>query len=330
MSQSVRLLSFPALCAVAVLTVGCRESQHSVEEKYFLIATNIKLPYWEAAGAGLVRAAGQMQVRAQFVGPDTYDPKAQQAEFQKVVAQKPTGILISPADPELMQPDIDRAIGQGIPVITIDSDARSSKRLLFIGTDNYKAGEIGGQVLAKRLQGKGNVIVLSMPEQGNLRDRLRGYQDALAAHPQIKIVEVLDIRGNPGTAFDKTMEIMEKRAAKVDAFVCLEAVACPEVAEVLDRKKADRVVVAMDSDPLTLQWIQKGRITATIGQKPFTMAYFGLKMLDDLHHHKITPLDANWAKDPFSPIPTLVDTGATLIDKSNVDAFLRDSANVKQ
>ena len=330
MFLSVRLLSFPALCAVAALIVSCQGPQHSADEKYFLIATNIKLPYWEAAGAGLVRAAGQMQVRAQFVGPDTYDPKAQQAEFQKVVAQKPTGILISPADPELMKPDIDRAIAQGIPVITIDSDAQSSKRLLFIGTDNYKAGEIGGQVLAKRLQGKGNVIVLSMPEQGNLRDRLRGYQDTLAAHPQIKIVEVLDIRGNPGTAFDKTMEIMEKRAAKVDAFVCLEAVACPEVAEVLDRKKADKVVVAMDSDPLTLQWIQKGRITATIGQKPFTMAYFGLKMLDDLYHHKITPLDANWAKDPFSPIPTLVDTGATLIDKSNVDTFLRDLANVKQ
>ena len=330
MSLSGQLISFSALCAVAVLTVSCQGPQHSADEKYFLIATNIKLPYWEAAGAGLVRAAGQMQVRAQFVGPDTYDPKAQQAEFQKVVAQKPTGILISPADPELMQPDIDRAIGQGIPVITIDSDARSSKRLLFIGTDNYKAGEIGGQVLAKRLQGKGNVIVLSMPEQGNLRDRLRGYQDTLAAHPQIKIVEVLDIRGNPGTAFDKTMEIMEKRAAKVDAFLCLEAVACPEVAEVLDRKKADKVVVAMDSDPLTLQWIQKGRITATIGQKPYTMAYFGLKLLDDLHHHKITPLDANWAKDPFSPIPTLVDTGATLIDKSNVDTFLRDLANVKQ
>src|SRR5260370_15630058 len=101
-----------------------------------------------------------------------------------------------------MQPDIDRAIAQGIPVITVDSDARSSKRLLFIGTDNYKAGEIGGDVLAKSLKGKGNVIVLSMPEQGNLRDRLRGYQDALAAHPQIEIVEDVHTLANPGTAFD--------------------------------------------------------------------------------------------------------------------------------
>jgi ribose transport system substrate-binding protein len=330
MFRSVQLLSSLAFCSMAMFIVSCKESQHSVDEKYYLVATNIKLPYWEAAGAGMLRAAAQMHVQAQFVGPDTYDPKAQQAEFQKVVGQKPTGILISPADPALMQPEIDRAIGQGIPVITIDSDARSSKRLLFIGTDNYKAGQMGGEVLAKSLQGKGNVIVLSMPEQANLKDRLRGYQDALALHPQIKIVEVLDIRGNPGTAFDKTTEIMEKRAAKVDAFACLEAVACPEVAEVLNRKKADKVVVAMDVDPLTLQWIQKGKVTATIGQKPFTMAYFGIKMLDDLHHHKITPLDANWAKDPFSPIPSLVDTGATLIDKSNVEAFLRDLAAVKQ
>src|SRR5260370_21566679 len=144
MSLSVRLLNVLALCAMAVLIVSCQKPQHSVDEKYYLVATNIKLPYWEAAGAGLLRAAAQMQVKVKFVGPDTYDPKAQQVEFQKVLAQKPTGILISPADPELMQPDIDRAIAQGIPAITIDSDARSSKRLLFIGTDNYKAGEVGG------------------------------------------------------------------------------------------------------------------------------------------------------------------------------------------
>ena len=102
MSLSVRRINSLALCAMAILIVGCQRSQHSADEKYYLIATNIKLPYWEAAGAGMMRAAAQMQVRAQFVGPDTYDPKAQQAEFQKVAAQKPTGILISPADPELM------------------------------------------------------------------------------------------------------------------------------------------------------------------------------------------------------------------------------------
>ncbi|PYT16267.1 MAG: sugar ABC transporter substrate-binding protein [Acidobacteria bacterium] len=331
MSRSARLLHLLAPCALAILIVGCGGSPHSVDERFFLIATNIQLPYWQAAGAGLSRAATQMQIKADFVGPDTYDPKAQQEAFRKALTQKPTGILISPADPDLMKADIDQAIAQGIPVITIDSDAPASKRLLFIGTNNYKAGQIGGEVLAKRL-GKGNVIVFGMPKQANLRERLHGYQDTLAAYPPIKIVEVVDIQGDPRVAFDKAMEIMDKRAAKVDAFACLEAIACPEVAEVLDRKKAEKVVVAMDAEPRTLEWIQKGRISATIGQKPYTMAYYGLRMLDDLHHHKITPLDANWEQDSFSPIPTFVDTGTTLIDKSNVEAFLkaRDSATVKR
>jgi ribose transport system substrate-binding protein len=322
--RSTGMLKILAPCALMIPILGCAGSQHSADEKFYLIATNIQLPYWKAASAGLAKGAIQMHVRTEFAGPDNFDPKAEEEAFRKAVAAKPSGILISPADPELLKADIDQAIGQGIPVITIDSDAPSSKRLLFIGTDNFKAGQIGGEVLAKQLKGKGNVVVFSMPQQANLKERLRGYQDALANHPQIKITEVVDIKGDARIAFDKTMEILKNGAAKVDAFACLEAVACPEVADVLERNKTDKLVVAMDTDPRTLEWIQKGRIYATIGQKPYTMAYYGLKAVDDLFHNKLTPLDKNWAQDSFSPIPTFVDTGATLIDKSNVDSFLKD------
>jgi len=326
--RSTGLLKTLAPCALMIPILGCGGSQHSADEKYYLIATNIQLPYWKSASAGLAKGAIQMHVRTEFSGPDNFDPKAEQEAFRKAVAAKPMGILISAADPELLKADIDQAIGQGIPVITIDSDAPSSKRLLFIGTDNFKAGQIGGALLAKQLKGKGNVVMFTMPQQANLKERMRGYEDALSGHPQIKITEVVDIKGDPRIAFDKTMEILKSGAAKVDAFACLEAVACPEVADVLERNKTDKIVVAMDTDPRTLDWIQKGRISATIGQKPYTMAYYGLKMVDDMFHNKLTPLDNNWAQDSFSPIPTFVDTGATLIDKSNVDSFLkaRDSA----
>ena len=88
------------------------------------------------------------------------------------------------ADPTLMKDDIDQAVAAGIPVITVDSDAPASKRLFFIGTDNYHAGQIGGQRLAKELNGKGNVVVFTIPEQANLKERLRGYRDALEATPE--------------------------------------------------------------------------------------------------------------------------------------------------
>ena len=38
---------------------GCGGSQHSPDEKYFLIATNIKVPYWQQALAGVNHAAGE-------------------------------------------------------------------------------------------------------------------------------------------------------------------------------------------------------------------------------------------------------------------------------
>jgi ribose transport system substrate-binding protein len=52
------------------------------------------------------------------------------------------------------------------------------------------------------------------------------------------------------------------------------------------------------------------------------MAFVGLQMLNQLYHHKLKSLDTDWTKDTFAPIPSFVDTGSSLIDKSNVDAFI--------
>jgi ribose transport system substrate-binding protein len=320
------------LLAASLLTiVSCGGSQHAVTEKYFLIATNVKVPYWQLAAAGLNRAAAQFQVKAELLGPDTYDPKAQHELFLAVLAKKPTGIMVSVSDPKVLKADIDNAIAQGIPVITVDSDAPDSKRLAFIGTDNYRAGIMGGKIVAEKLQGKGSVVVFTIEGQTNLNERLHGYKDTFDTHPGIKIIEVVNMQGDPRIAFDRTKEILEKKT-KVDAFVCLEAIACPEVADVVDRQKAAGVVVvAMDTDQRTLDAIKKGLITATIGQKPFSMAFLGLKLLDDVQHHPLSPLGKNWSQDSFAPVPTFVDTGATLIDTTNVDQFVeeRNSATAK-
>ena len=73
-----------------------------------------------------------------------------------------------------------------------------------------------------------------MPDQQNLQDRLRGYKDALAKTPDIKITRVVDIQGDPRIAFDTTTQIVGKERDKVDGFVCLEAQSGKEVAGVLN------------------------------------------------------------------------------------------------
>ena len=288
-------LAVLVLFGVSLLPLLSCGTGHDADEKYVLIAVNIQVPSSTAGRA--VQAASQLGVRAEFVGPGSYDPKAEQQALQQAVQQKATGILISVADPSLMKTEIDNAIAAGVPVVTVDSDASSSKRLLFIGTDNYHAGLTGGQRLAKELQSKGNVAVLTMPEQPNLKDRLRGYRDALENYPQIKITHVVDIKGDPRIAFDSTAQILGKdKQERIDAFVCLEALGGKEVATVLSNNGIKgKVVMAMDTDPDTLDWIQKGVIAATISQKPYSMAFVGLKMLDDLYHHKLKSLDMDWS-----------------------------------
>jgi ribose transport system substrate-binding protein len=300
---------------------GCSGSPHEAAEKYYLVVSNTKVGYWQAASAGLSQAAHKLGVAYDMVGPDTYDPQAEIQTFKDIASTKPSGILVSAADPTGMKAPIDAAIAKGIPVITVDSDAPGSKRLTFIGTNNYQAGLMGGRVLAERLHNKGDIVVYTMPGQANLDERLQGYKNIIADHSQMKIVRVVDVKGNPSIAFDTTEEIIKGKSSP-DGFVCLVSTACQEVADVLDRNKVDgKVLVGMDSDPNTLKWIQQGKIAATIAQKPFTMAHYGVIMLDSLHHYKLPNLDLDWAQDTRSPLPMFVDTGATLIDKGNVDAF---------
>jgi len=248
----------------------------------------------------------------------------------RAIEKKPTGLLISGADPNTVESGIYRAIDAGIPVITIDSDAPASRRLFFIGTNNYQAGLMGGQRLIQELKGKGNVIVFTMPSQPNLDERLRGYKDAIQYRPEIKIAGVVDIRGDPRIAFDTATQILAlDKKQHIDAFVCLEALSGKEVANVLNSNGIKgRTIIAMDTDPDTLEWIKKGVIAATISQKPYAMAFVGLKMLDDLHHSGLKNFNSDWAHDSFAPVPAFVDTGSALVDKSNVDAFIAATKSI--
>ncbi|HEY6413281.1 MAG TPA: substrate-binding domain-containing protein [Edaphobacter sp.] len=307
------------------LLEGC--TRHSKSEHYYLIATNTDVAYWKTAAEGFQKAAAEFGVTAETRGPANYDPQAEVQEFRTVVARKPAGILVSVSNSQLMAPEIDAAIAAGIPVITMDSDAPESKRLYFIGTNNLEAGRLGGHRAAAVLNGKGNVVFFSNPGQPNLDERLKGYKDVFSAYPGIKVADVFDMKGDTGTAMDKAQEYLARKGAdKVDAFVCLESASGKDVAEALRRAKANgdagRLLVAMDTDVATLQLVKDGVIDSTISQKPYTMARLGLKALDDIYHYPVKPLAADFGLDPFSPFPAFIDTGVSLVDKSNVDSIL--------
>ena len=326
--KGIRSIGLAALALAVAFTSGC--DRHSKKEVYYLVTANAALPYWQSATAGFKQAAAQYQVTARVVGPDGYDPQAELAEFQKAVAAKPAGILISVADVSVLQPEIDTAIGAGIPVITIDSDAAGSRRLFFIGTNNLEAGRLGGNRVVTKLAGKGNVVFFTIPGQPNTDERLKGFKDAFASSPNIHIVDVVDVKSDARAAFDKTQEFLALTGPKkIDAFVCLESASGKMVSDAIKRASSKPLLVAWDVNQDTLDGIKSGTIDATVVQKPYTMAYVGLKELDDIFHAPPQQLGKDYSSDPSSPFPVFVDTGTSLVDKNNVDLYMSAAASQK-
>lgn len=320
-------MRFPAKSA-AFLTVAlgltllaCQEPYHQKEEQYYLISANINLPYWQEAEAGLRDAATGMGVKAEMDGPSALSPKDELDSFQKAVALHPAGILISVTSQDILKSAIDSAVLQGIPVICIDADAPESHRIMFVGTDNFRAGQESAKRMADILKGQGSIVLVSIPGQLNLDERVRGVNDALKKYPGIKIVQTIDDKGDPRNANDGISALLSKKT-KIDGVICLEASGGSGTAEALHRTDMTGkvAIVSFDKDPETLDGIEKGWINATIAQKPYIMAYYGLKFADDLHHNAVHEFK-DWRTAPGDPLPAWVDTGTAIIDKSNLGAF---------
>jgi len=237
------------------------------------------------------------------------------------VGKNPSGILVSPAREVLFKDAIDAAVKAGIPVICVDSDAPESHRILFIGTDNLQAGRESGRRMAELLHGDGRVVLITIPGQENLDERVRGVNEAFAKSPGIKITQTLDDKGDPRSANDQISALLDNKE-KIDGILCVEASGGPGAAEVLHRLNLGGKIpiVAMDKNPETLDFIQEGVVSATIGQKPYTMAFYGLRFLDDLHHNIVHEFK-DWRTAPASPLPARVDTGTSIVDSSNLESF---------
>src|SRR6266487_2883445 len=256
---------------------SCQQPYHQPEERYVFVAFNTSLPYWQEAEAGLNDAAKQMGVKAELTGPPAFSPNEELTAFQQAIAQKPSGILLSASNPEIFKAPISAAIQQGIPVICVDADSPESNRVLFVGTDNFRAGQESGKTI--------------------------------------------DDKGDPRIAYDAISALIQSKD-KPDGILCLEASGGGGVADALHRVDLTGkiLIVSFDKDPETLDWIQRGAITATVVQKPYVMSYYGLKFLDDLHHNAVHEFK-DWRTAPASPMPAWVDTGTAIVDKNNLAVF---------
>jgi ribose transport system substrate-binding protein len=300
---------------------SCEKSVHDKDERYIFVATNVSLPYWQEAKAGFLDSAHALGVKAEFTGPASYAPEEELKAFQAAVATHPAGIVVSPARPDIFKEAVDNTVKDGIPVVCVDSDSPGSRRVLFIGTDNYRAGLTSGKLIADVLREHGRLVLLTIPGQFNLDETFRGVQDALKRVPLVGFYKVYDDKGDPQVAMQEVSEILQNKE-NISGILCLEASGGPGAANALARfEMSGKIpIVAMHANPETLDGISKGMIAATVAQKPYTMSFYGLRFLDDLHHNSVHEFK-DWRTAPASPLPAVLDTGTAVINARNVDDF---------
>ena len=160
--------------------------------------------------------------------------------------------------------------------------------------------------MVKLIGEKSKVAILSyVTKAGNAEQREKGLLDAIARHPGVKIVAKEYCSSDKNLAAELTSQIIAAHP-DVDGIVALNATLSVGAAEEIDRRGLAGTVrvVAIDSPPEVLSYIQEGVIQATIIQKPFSMGYLGVK----------------YAVDTMKgvPVPDRVDTGTKVIDLENM------------
>ena len=173
-------------------------------------------------------------------------------------------------------PYINKAVEAGIPVATFNSETEvENKRLFFVGADLYKQGETAGKAMAEVLENKGEVAVITglfAVEAHELRRK--GFLDTLKAiAPDIKVVAQVENQDKGDIAYTQTQDFMTAHPNLSGIYVTAGG-PFGAAAAVDDAGKAGKIkIVSYDFVDETMEYVQKGVITGTIGQDPFAQGH---------------------------------------------------------
>jgi ribose transport system substrate-binding protein len=343
-----------ALLALTTLLVGCDPNKASdtteasgqqpsgaprppvaeagADAPKFKILTNNSSPFWSAMAKGLDDVKAEIKVNGDWQAPTPPEHNAQVTLMKEAIAAKFDGIAITPIKPDAMAPTIDEAIAANIPVITYDSDSPTSKRLAYIGTNNYEAGKILGQE-AINLFPNGGRLIAFVGEIGaqNARDRYQGFQDAIKGTKIEFIQEPFEDKADRSRARSNVEDAITRYQGKVDGFVGLWSYNGPAIAAaVTARNLRPKIkILCFDGDPETLRNLEQGNIDVTVVQKPYEFGRLTIKLL---YQYKKTGDIQKAIEALKSELDALgmkvngvtIDTGVTVVTPQNAATFIQE------
>jgi ribose transport system substrate-binding protein len=298
--------------------------------------TNCVAEFWTIANFGVEAAKGPAGVEVSVHMPPNGTAEEQTRILEDALGRGAVGIAVSPKDPENMTELLDRIADKAI-LITHDSDAPKSKRLCYVGVDNYEAGRMCGQLVKEALQNGGAiVVVVGTLDQDNARRRRQGLIDELLDRsmdstrfdPQDAVLKgsKYEIRASYTDQFDrqKCKAIAQDALGKWSDIACLVGLFEYEPPLLLESvrsaaKLGTVKVVAFDENSETLQGIVDGHVHGTVVQNPYEYGRASVELLGKL----LNEPDAH-KRAALLPPGGFLNVPARKITKDNVAAFWQD------
>ncbi len=320
------------LLAVAFLFSSCEKGAAPAggeKKANFAFITNGIAEFWTLAERGAEKAGQDLGVDVGVFMPGSISDQKQMLE--DAITRGYDGVAVSPID-SANQIDMINRVAEVTKLVTHDSDAPESKRLAYIGMDNYDAGRLCGKLLKEALPAGGDVMLLiGRMEQDNARRRRQGVIDELLGRvddpkridPAGEVIEGGGFRilGTLTDAFDlakakANAEDTLSRHPDIDAMIGMFAYNTPAILQALEQAgKVGKVqVVGFDEDAQTIAAIRDGRAYGTVVQNPYEYGYQSVKVLAALASGDESVIPA----DRFIHIP------ARQIKKENVEEFWKD------
>ena len=307
----VRTVVVAGMALVLVVLASCGGSAAGSKTLRLAFVTNNSANFWTIAQAGVNQALKEIpDVAVDFKFADN-TPATQKRIVEDLLARGVDGIAISPVDPENQAPMLNDAAAKTF-LMTQDSDAPGTNRMVYLGTDNLAAGKQAGEYLKAALPNGGKIMVfVGSIDAQNAKDRFQGIKDAI----QGTKIEVLDVRTDGSDKVRCKANVQDALVKNPDiaGLVGLWNYNGPMILNaVKEANKNGKVkIVCFDEEEDTLAGVKSGDIDATIVQQPFEFGRQSIEVMAKTIRGDKSLIPAS--KQIF--IPTKA------ITKENVDAF---------
>lgn len=279
-------------------------------DEYFMVTFLSGIDYWKTCFEGMEDAADLFGVTAKYTGQTDADVAGQVDVLEQVIAQEPAGIAITSVNSTALTDTINKAIDQGIKVITFDSDSPESNRPSYLSTGNEEAGVKAAEYLIPLIGNEGKVGILYTVGAENSESRVIGFKNWCAENaPGVEFVEINN-EGDTIKGTENTAAALQANEDVVGLF-CVDGVAgTAGPTAVKEAGRDDISVLAFDVDKTVLDMIKSGDVDATVAQGQYNMGYWSMVML----YHEANGLSNE-------DLPGFVDTGVTIVTADTVDDY---------